>query len=268
MLSSQSVQGLAQALDLLVAFTDVKQKAITTDESNLADRLKVALQTVFGERDANNLEGLMIRLRIRHGFWIGRLHKLNTPNFNVEDGLAAVRLLHPLYTPQSSINGLTLIGQLGLPELQKQWCVFKRSYLDVCEQGGWCREQVEAKLDRLEAIAEPARQQSCEKWNRSAMRKEELLTRRGQRCESVACRLERLALATLALWRGGEARAANRALKHATQARLRQLATARQKARAWRAERDARWKRMNRRDITMADIFQQQAAFGHQANPT
>eukprot|EP00928_Gymnodinium_smaydae_P083110 TRINITY_DN66371_c0_g1_i1.p1 TRINITY_DN66371_c0_g1~~TRINITY_DN66371_c0_g1_i1.p1 ORF type:complete len:573 (+),score=62.66 TRINITY_DN66371_c0_g1_i1:67-1719(+) len=257
-ITSHCVPLLPHALELLVSLTDAKQKAThdSCEQGSLADRLKLALNAVFSEHD---LCDFYIQLFPRLGFWIGKFHALRTPRLDVGSGLAAISLLHPLYTRtcQKGVSGADLIGQFGMPELQRQWCLFKDAYVDVCERAGWCREQVLARLTKLEANTELLRERACERWNRAAMRKEEICSRRCTRpLEHPESRLERLTLVTLKLWRRGEARATRRAEAHAAKARSQEAAKAKVEAKALRAEREARWRRITRKDITMAEILE------------
>ena len=53
--------------------------------------------------------------------------------------------------------------------MQKQWEEFKREYLNICEEGGWDRNQVAARLQSKEDTSASHREGEIEKWNRYLM---------------------------------------------------------------------------------------------------
>eukprot|EP00927_Polykrikos_kofoidii_P048253 TRINITY_DN42478_c0_g1_i1.p1 TRINITY_DN42478_c0_g1~~TRINITY_DN42478_c0_g1_i1.p1 ORF type:complete len:712 (-),score=88.51 TRINITY_DN42478_c0_g1_i1:23-1900(-) len=227
---------------------------------------------------------LTFTLRLRRCFWIGRSRKLATPTLTCLDAaLATWRRFSDL--PCSAAKGFSVLWQWSPSILEADWRSLCEMLADEWSKVGKDGDKVRKRLLDYEVASASHRERMMERWNSTCMQREDRGRmpnhhqgrdhRRKQNRERKAMEqadgraefhqqwhdhimLRRIVVRWNSL-RGERQAVADQRFRRsrreqAAKARHR-LRIAREATRRHQAERADRWKRMNRRDITMADLL-------------
>lgn len=202
-LSSKTTKDLDVAIEWLMILLAIANALRTTFYQDNCLR-KAVEQTCSDLGVKSESIGLGLHFEMCGRYWLGQRHKICSPTMHcLEQAGSAMQRLTACYYLGSQ-------GQsAGRAKGYSEWCKLKAAYLDICEQGGWNRQVVQERLQKMESARAVQRRSTCDK------------------------RIK----ASLESWRQQVRRVQEEAAKQAA------------------ADRKARWRRMNRPDITMAEIL-------------
>lgn len=290
---TRRARDLPLALDWLLILSEIKQRVKDgTGVASFSRRLREAFAETL-EKHVVPLEslGLSFSLQLSKKFWVGSI--LTTPVVHSVDViLDALERLAP-YQGRVGVTSRCILFDVGLATLEKEWAAFKSTFLDICAAAGQCRSELDSRLKAREELQKPFREELLEGWNRRCMaadeerqrrcRKEE--RRRETRCRRAMSQEDRRSRMTRRRAQLSETRILTRLLvllsrwkrrndkrkvlerdkrvrNRAAEIRRREAAakaaaiSAKILARSSRKAREERWREMNRRDLTMDDIFE------------
>jgi len=268
---SREVLDLETALDYLVILHACKNQIRMGRAGTFEERAREGLKCAFEEHATSEKEiGLRFKVELCKSFWV-KGH-LDTPMVhNLSEALLFVKRLSP-YRVLPGMNQHKLMRS-GLLELEAEWKEVRACYVGICVAAGLDKEDVERKLQLREEARRPFRDLQVSLWNQRRMAGEELLQHQFEKEER---RLERRNCKGMDLEDKSSRRRQHLEMRNALRVRrllskLRRF-VARQAAkkcasegrrrrqhaveeRVLKAARVARWRAMNRRDLTMADII-------------
>ena len=275
---TRSVRDLQSAVEHFVVLTAIRLRLSTFKGlDTLMSHMEAVVQEVLKEHGVTGSSlGLHFVLEVHRSWLLPRV--LLIPR--TYDVCQLLQIMHSLSRfLQRMKPGRVAVKNIGPILLQRelQWPDLRAELLSILEKGG--KKFEASKLDNLFAATALRRQQLWEIWNRHVMAREE---RRQRRLDSSASRAQFLreqknqratervlarARRLLQRWRSLRAdllrveqgRERRRALRLRRQQQAAAQASARDQQRAElkrkKLERQARWRWMNRRDITMEEIM-------------
>eukprot|EP00928_Gymnodinium_smaydae_P037192 TRINITY_DN25861_c0_g1_i1.p1 TRINITY_DN25861_c0_g1~~TRINITY_DN25861_c0_g1_i1.p1 ORF type:complete len:610 (-),score=54.03 TRINITY_DN25861_c0_g1_i1:38-1867(-) len=274
---------LARALDAHLAFTSVKERVRGCNVDVFENSFKAAVSELLPEHGLDPSKDVHILITIPAHQFIGtKLPALYFGPNRIDEAMEAWRKL--VHARGTTGRGGTPFWVYGSDDFALRWTRLRTTYMDVIAMSGRNVSAVAAKLDAMEVKRLPMVERCIERWNRSRMAFEERSQRavdlsllKAQRRERACmAREDRLAqqnfrgtcgsrgrlgkgktvmervMKLLHTWkRRREVAAEREARRRAILVRQRsRLETAKHRKR-----RDERWKWMNRRDLTMADLL-------------
>ncbi|CAE8619590.1 unnamed protein product [Polarella glacialis] len=285
--SSRVVPDLATALDHLAIITVLTQRAQhgVLDGGNFEDCMRRALVETESEVGVEAMEelGLKFFLKLSKSYWIGGT-KVHTPRIAcLEAALAYRRQFAELQQALSHRGTVSrgLLNRLSIADLEDNWHRFSALYIKACcglgETANFdasspkSREAVTRRLAALVEANSAHREKQLRSWNCLHMLQEERLQRQAARTERRALLRNRRAMSCED--KGGSCRrklpsemvqnVVRRWERLQSQRRRQELAkqrvAARVELRRCRMDREARWRWLNRPDLTMADLLGQRA---------
>lgn len=189
-LVSRKVRDLAQAVDFLVILTNIKQCVITkmVDDScastmdenfqSLEYKFQKALHATLHEHgcDAEKDLGLRFTVCVPTKWWIGT--NLRTPWFRMSELQRGLQTWRQLREARGEVRcGRHNFRSSSPKQLQSTWTQVRRAYLESLEEKGHTQATAAARLDALEEAHRPWLEREIERWNRTAMVREERLQR-------------------------------------------------------------------------------------------
>lgn len=182
-LVSRELSDLDGALDALVVLTAMKHRigegAKDVSDDAFAERIRAAIPEVLAEHGITaDALGLGFHVMMSMRFWVRP--PLHTPHVRSLDvALDAWKRLAQFRVRAD--EGHRSIARRNWQELKALWEGFREVYLDIMEEQGCGRIPGEARLQAIEAAAEPYRERQLERWNRQAMATEDRLCHRSRR---------------------------------------------------------------------------------------
>lgn len=278
----RTVWDLAKAVDYLLVLTAMKQRFSGPrpeyDTRDLRERMRDAVDFGLREHGSTAAElGLAYSVRACFYFWVGEYRLATPPTASLDYAMECAERFQTSLANQAGKYGRTLAR--GLMEVHTAWSNLRRTYIDICAAAGHDPAKVAANLDAREQVWSARREALVESWNRRGMafeeqlqrrvmRKEERIQRRewrrmsredrqsqrfGARAWKVQQKILRRIRYMLRRWQRHET-----AVREATAKRA--AAESRQEAARLLKERQARWRSMNRRDLTWGDILERRWA--------
>eukprot|EP00746_Dinoflagellata_sp_MGD_P040039 gnl/MRDRNA2_/MRDRNA2_19663_c0_seq1.p1 gnl/MRDRNA2_/MRDRNA2_19663_c0~~gnl/MRDRNA2_/MRDRNA2_19663_c0_seq1.p1 ORF type:complete len:587 (-),score=89.08 gnl/MRDRNA2_/MRDRNA2_19663_c0_seq1:7-1767(-) len=278
---TRRVKSLKLAIDFLLVLTDIKQhlmNAVTRggiDADCLGLSLRKAIQTVQQDHglDSDRDLDLHFVVCVPTRRWIGT--NLQTPGFRSIDIEQGLRTWRRLQDARGQIRpGRHNYHACSPEKLQATWSQVRNAYLGSLDEMGCTKDVAIARLDALEMKHRPRQEREVEWWNRSAMAREErnqrtvlrVYLRRKQREERKVAsaqvaieRTERNINICLSRWdrvqkRHMKSLAGAKRSQELSLSKVRQ-AQKKDQVRLLKIRREARWKWMNSRDLTMEEIL-------------
>lgn len=282
-LRSLTYLDLARALDAHLAFAAVREK-VRSASQHFEETMKEALNTILPEHGLNPSKDFDLLICIPAYQWIGTtLPALFFRAVQLDAALAARRRLVDARGP--IISGGTPFSFYGSGERQSRWTLLRTVFMDIVNSTNRDAGIAAKRLEILEARRLPTMERYTERWNRAQMEAEERRQRKASSAQANALRRElrrersnmvreeRLShrnfrghcgrRGRIGLGKPGEAQKIRNLVQRwtswqvadaARKARLVAKQIRDRKARA-KAMRDERWRWMNRKDLTMADLL-------------